>query len=252
MRGFSTKLDRRNCLTLPACVVHLHILVRSLAGVAKDGAVHWDVAPGLVAASGKEQVIALVRSWRKCGDINWIIFHLSPYKEQKQYPVRNEKSMRSRDNVSRLLNPKDSKIIFSFGPKVWESAGSVLNKLFCLAFSLFFYKGAENNFPPLFLTKSPPFLFLPLFPLIFQVFFREKPRPRAISPGNPFFGGRRASNCWISWGGMRRALSFLSPMGKVKRDLFWNEPALFPFIVFWESTWLRKKMKICSLKLFPL
>ena len=97
--------------------------------------------------------------------------------------MRNEKSMRSRDNVSEF---KDSKIIFSFGQKVWESAGSVLNKLFCLAFSLFSIK-VENNFPPLFLTKSPPFLFLPLFPLIFQVFFFGKNlAPEPFRPEIPF------------------------------------------------------------------
>ncbi len=186
MRGFSTKLDRRNCLTLPACVVHLHILVRSLAGVAKDGAVHGDVAPGLVPASGKKQLIALVRSWRKCGNITWIIFHLSPYKEQKQYPVRNEKSMRSRDNVSRLLNPKDSKIIFSFGPKVWESAGSVLNKLFCLAFSLFFYKGGKQFSAPL-PDKIPSFP-LPSFISvdISSFFFGKNLAPGPFRPEIPF------------------------------------------------------------------
>ncbi len=183
MRGFSTKLDRRNCLTLPACVVHLHILVRSLAGVAKDGAVHGDVAPGLVAASGKEQVIARVRSWWKCGDINRIIFHLSPYKEQKQYPMRNEKSMRSRDNVSEF---KDSKIIFSFGQKVWESAGSVLNKLFCLAFSLFFYKGGKQFSAPL-PDKIPSFP-LPSFISvdISSFFFGKNLAPGPFRPEIPF------------------------------------------------------------------
>ena len=66
MSGIPTKLDKKNCLTRPACVVHLHVFVRPLAGVAKDGAVDGDVAPGLVAASGKEQFffcLFLTKMW---------------------------------------------------------------------------------------------------------------------------------------------------------------------------------------------
>ncbi len=232
MRGFSTKLDRRNCLTLPACVVHLHILVRSLAGVAKDGAVHGDVAPGLVAASGKEQVIALVRSWRKCGDINWIIFHLSPYKEQKQYPVRNEKSMRSRDNVSRLLNPKDSKIIFSFGPKVWESAGSVLNKLFCLAFSLFFYKGGKQFSAPL-PDKIPSFPLPSFISVDISSFFSGKTSPPGHFARKSLFWRKKSFKLLNQLRGDEEGSFFSKSDGKGKKGfvLKWTSPlSLYCFL----------------------
>ncbi len=101
--------------------------------------------------------------------------------------MRNEKSMRSRDNVSRLLNPKDSKIIFSFGPKVWESAGSVLNKLFCLAFSLFFYKGGKQFSAPL-PDKIPSFP-LPSFISVDSssfFFFGKNLAPEPFRPEIPF------------------------------------------------------------------